>query len=236
LSNHIAKTAHITGSASLGHNCVVMEGAWIGEDVVIGHNVIIYDGTRIGDGVFVGDNVVLGRQPRSGASSTRLTSPAGPLEIGEGVVIGTAVVIYAGTKVGREAMVADLACIREGCVIGERSRIGRQVAVGENVLVGKGCAVQTGVLLVSDSIVEDNVFIGPGVYTCNDKYMSRREYAYRSPVIRQGASVGGHATLLPGVEIGRNAVVGAGAVVVKDVPEGVTVVGNPAHILEPRGK
>ena len=79
-------------------------------------------------------------------------------------------------------------------------------------------------------VVEDDVFIGPEATTSNDKYMSRDpSFRLSGPVLRRGCSVGANATLLPGVEVGEGAVVGAGAVVVRDVPAGVTVVGNPAR-------
>lgn len=232
MENHIASTASISGSAELGFNCVIEEGVRIGERVRIGNNVVIHEGTQIGDDVYVGDNAVLGRQPRAGTSVTRKAECYGPLHIECRVVIGTSAVIYAGTWIGKDSMVADLAAVREDTVIGERARIGRMVAVGNNVRIGHDCVVQTGTVLSSDTMLEDDVFIGPGVCTCNDMYMSRRDYAFQGPVIRKGASIGGQATLLPGIEIGPRAVVGAGAVVIGDVPGGVLVVGNPARIVK----
>ncbi|MBC7254360.1 MAG: N-acetyltransferase [Actinobacteria bacterium] len=213
-------------------NCVVQDNVRIGKRCEIGNNVVIHCGTVIGDEVYVGDNAVLGRKPRSGPTSIRKTDEQAPLVIGDRVVIGTSAVIYAGTKIKDDAMVADLAAVREGCLIGEGARIGRCVTVECNTMVGKGSVVQTGTHLTGDMIVEDQVFIGPEVCTANDKYMSRRlDVILKGPVIRKGASVGANATLLPGVEIGPEAVVGAGAVVIKDVPAGEVVVGNPAVAL-----
>lgn len=209
MDNHIAETASISMSAELGFNCVIGEGVSIGERVRAGHDVIIYEGTQVGDDVFIGDNAVLGRQPRAGASVTRRVGICGPLRIERGAVIGTAMVIYAGTLIGKDSMVADHATVREESVIEEKTRIGLMVVEGSKVSIAWDCVVQSGAVISPDTILEEDVFAGPGVYTCNDMYMSIKDYDFRGPIIRRGTSIGGQATLLPGVEIGANSVVGA---------------------------
>jgi len=102
------------------------------------------------------------------------------------------------------------------------------------VTVGALTKIQANAYITAYSTLEDNVFIAPGVVTTNDNYMGRTERRHalrRGPTIRRGARVGGGAILLPGIEIGEEAFVGAGAVVTKDVPPRTVVVGNPARVL-----
>ncbi|NPV58368.1 MAG: N-acetyltransferase [Actinobacteria bacterium] len=230
MCRHVSPSASVPEGTLMGENCVIMEGARIGEGVEIGNNVVIHPDTSIGDHCHIGDNAVLGRQPRSGSTSIRKSSTVPGLQVGKGVVIGTSAVIYAGCAVGDSAMIADHACVREGCVIEEGSRIGRCVTVECNTTVGRNTVVQTAVHLTGDMLIEDEVFIGPEACFMNDKYMAMRpEVPLRGPVVRKGAAVGANATVLAGVEIGESSVVGAGAVVTRDVPPGITVVGNPAR-------
>lgn len=226
----VSTLAQVPEGTVLGENCVIMEGVSIGEGVEIGHNVVIHPDTVIADGCRIGDNAVLGRQPLSGSTSIRKSRRASGLRIGRNVVIGTSAVVYAGCSIGDGAMVADHACVREDCVIGEGARIGRCVTVECNTTVGRNTVVQTAVHLTGDMLIEDDVFIGAEVCFMNDKYMARRpDVPLRGPAVRKNASVGCNATVLAGVEIGEAAVVGAGAVVTRDVPPGITVVGNPAR-------
>jgi acetyltransferase-like isoleucine patch superfamily enzyme len=81
-------------------------------------------------------------------------------------------------------------------------------------------------------IIEDNVFLGPCVSTSNDKYMGAGNYPYQGPIIKRGAKIGNNATLLPGITINENAIIGAGATVTKDVEAGKTAVGNPARVIK----
>lgn len=229
----IHSTAQLGSDLKLGHNVVIMENVQIGECVSLGHNVVIHAGTIIGDGVDIQDNAVIGRQPKSGASSTRRVKKNLPgLEIGTEVVIGTGVILYAGTKIGRRAMIADLASIREGCVIGESAIIGRATTVELQTTVGARSIIQTACHLTGNMIIEEDVFFGAEVTCTNDLYMGRTEVVYKGPHVRKGARVGSNSTLMPGVIIGIDAVVGAGAVVTRDVPDFMIVMGVPARVVK----
>ena len=124
--------------------------------------------------------------------------------------------------------------VREGARIGEHCIVGEHVYIDHDVVIGDGCKIQNGANLYAPLIIEDDVFIGPGVIVCNDRLP--RAWGWdpsSSPLTRicRGSSIGAGAVLLPGVRIGENAVVGAGAVVTKSVLPNALVVGNPAKVV-----
>jgi acetyltransferase-like isoleucine patch superfamily enzyme len=212
---------------------VVLAGAQIGAGCVLGHNVVIHANIVLGAGVVVGDNAVLGKQPRPSPTSTvKIREPLPGLVVGDDSSIGAGAVVYAGTTIGRQTMIADQAFVRENCTIGDYVIVGRGVTVENNTTIGHYVKIQTGAYVTAYMTVEDYVFIAPGVYTTNDNYMGRTLERFRfrkGPTIRHGARVGANATLLPGIEIGREAFVAAGAVVTRDVPPATLVMGVPAR-------
>ena len=119
MSTVISEEAVVAPDASIGENVIIEEGVRIGAGSEIGHGVVICKGTVIGEQVSIEHNSVIGRQPRSGARSRRKTGEREPLKVGDGVVIGSCVVLYAGSVIEYEAMIADLASIREDCHIGK---------------------------------------------------------------------------------------------------------------------
>jgi acetyltransferase-like isoleucine patch superfamily enzyme len=124
--------------------------------------------------------------------------------------------------------------VRERVVVGDDVVIGRGSLVENDTTIGALTKIQADAYITAYSTLEDNVFIAPCVVTTNDNYMGRTEKRHaeiKGPTIRRGARIGGGAILLPGVEIGEEAFVGAGAVVVRDVPPRKLVVGNPARVL-----
>ena len=111
------------------------------------------------------------------------------------------------------------------CTIGEGTKVGEFVDIAG--IVGKNCKIQSFVFIPKGVTIEDNCFIGPSVTFTNDKYPpSGKVYP---TIIRKGASIGGNATILPGIEIGESAMIGAGAVITKNVPPNETWIGNPGH-------
>jgi acetyltransferase-like isoleucine patch superfamily enzyme len=141
--------------------------------------------------------------------------------------------VYAGAHVAARAIIGDQAQVRERSTIGQRSVVGRGSTVDFEARVGEHVLIQTGVYVTGGSVVEDHVFLGPGVLTTNDDTMGRhpRGEPLRGPVFRRGCRVGGGAVLTPGVEIGVEAFVAAGAVVVSDVGEREVVMGVPARVV-----
>lgn len=127
-----------------------------------------------------------------------------------------------------------------GCTIGDGTSIGSFVEIKTGVVIGKNCKIQAMVYIPEGVTLGDGVFIGPNVTFTNDKHPKATnpdgtrkdacDWQMHKTVVKDGAAIGAGATILPGVTIGKGALVGAGAVVTKDVPDGATVVGNPARI------
>jgi acetyltransferase-like isoleucine patch superfamily enzyme len=197
-------------------------------------SAIVYPGTVLGEGVQVLENAVVGKQPTLSARSTTRREELSPAVVGDGTVISTGAVVFAGTELGARVIVGDNACVRERCRIGDDVVIGRGSLVENDTVVGAVTKIQAHAYITAYSTLEEHVFVAPCVVTTNDNFMGRTERRHqliRGPTIRRGARVGGGAVLCPGIEIGEEAFVGAGAVVVRDVPPRVVVVGNPARVL-----
>lgn len=209
------------------------EGLTLPESVEIGGNVVIHAGTVVGEGARIQDGAVLGKPlalgPRSRAARE---SPAG-LVIGAGATVCAGAVLVAGARIGEKSVVGDQAHVRERASVGAGSVVGRGSAIDNDVEVGSGVRIQTGCYLTAFTVVEDDVFVAPGVTTTNDPTMGRHgpEMSLRGATLRRACRVGGGATLLPGIEVGEEALVGAGAVVTADVPPRAVVVGVPARVL-----
>jgi len=139
----------------------------------------------------------------------------------------------AEASIGEGTKVWQFVVILKGATIGRDCNICAQTLIEGDVVVGDRVTVKSGVQLWDGTRIEDDVFIGPNVTLTNDPYPRSKEYPDRfsGVIIKRNASIGANATLLPGIEIGENAMVGAGAVVTKNVPSGAVVAGNPAKIL-----
>ena len=198
----------------------------------IADTAVVYPGTVIGEDCTILDYAVVGKRPTLSPRSTAKREELPPLELGAGTVVSTGAVVFAGTTVGERVIVGDQACVRERCTIGDDVVIGRGSLVENDTSVGALTKIQAHAYITAYSLLEDNVFIAPCVITTNDNFMGRTEKRHelvKGPTIRRGARVGGGAVLLPGIEVGEEAFVGAGAVVLRDVPARAVVVGSPAR-------
>src|SRR6476619_2380115 len=198
----------------------------------VAETAIVYPGTVLGDGCRVLDYAVVGKQPTLGPRTTAKQEDLPPLELGPGTIVSTGAIVFAGSRIGARVIVGDQACVRERCEIGDDVVIGRGTLVENDTTIGALTKIQANAYVTAYSTLEEDVFIAPGVITTNDNYMGRTEKRHelrRGPTIRRGARVGGGAVLCPGEEIGEEAYVGGGAVVVRDVPPRVVVVGKPAR-------
>ncbi len=212
-------------------------GLALGEDVElpggieIGANVVIHAGVRLGAGVRVQDGAILGKPLALGPRSSAPRSEPPPLVVGEGATVCAGAVVVAGASIGTGAVVGDQAHVRERASVGVESVIGRGSAVDNDVTVEDRVRVQTGCYLTAYSMVEDDVFVAPGVTLANDHTMGRHGSGHRlrGATLRRACRVGAGAVLLPGVEVGEEAFVAAGAVVTGDVPARAVVIGVPAR-------
>jgi acetyltransferase-like isoleucine patch superfamily enzyme len=194
----------------------------------------VYPGTVLGEGVRVLENAVIGKQPALGPKSTATRERLAPTVIGDGTIVSTGAIVFAGVEIGGGCILGDQSCVRERVVIADDVVVGRGSLVENDTTIGSGTRIQAGAYVTAYSTLEEDVFIAPCVVTTNDNFMGRterRKELMRGPTIRRGARIGGGAIICPGLEIGEESFVGAGAVVTKDVPPRKLVVGNPARVL-----
>jgi UDP-2-acetamido-3-amino-2,3-dideoxy-glucuronate N-acetyltransferase len=207
------------------------QGVQLPESVEIGGNVVVHDGTVVGEGARFQDGAVVGKPLALGTRSSASRETPPPAVIGEGATIAAGAVVVAGARVGPRAFVGDQAHVRERAVVGEETAIGRGSQVDFEVKLGARVRVQTGCYLAGRSVVEDDVFVAPCVVTTNDRHATRHgpDYELEGVILRRACRIGGGAVLLPGVEVGEEALVAAGAVVTRDVPARAVVMGVPAR-------
>ncbi|MEX2210312.1 MAG: acyltransferase [Gaiellaceae bacterium] len=201
---------------------------------MISPSAIVYPGTVVGEGCQILDGAVVGKQPTLSPRSTAKREPLPPAELGPGTIVSTGAIVFAGSRLGARVIVGDQACVRERVELGDDVVVGRGSLIENDTTVGAMTKIQADAYITAYSTLEEDVFIAPRVITTNDNFMGRTERRHglrKGPTIRRGARVGSGAVLCPGVEIGEEAFVGAGAVVTKDVPPRVVVVGNPARVL-----
>ncbi len=149
--------------------------------------------------------------------------------------------VHESVEFGSNLSVWEYSKIRENCIIGEYVILGQSAYIGAGDVIGSNVKIQNSAQVYEPAVIESGVFIGPGVILTNDKYpkavnpdnsLKQSEDWHRSGVIiREGASIGAGAILVAPVEIGKWAMVGAGSVVTKEVPDYSLVVGNPARIV-----
>jgi acetyltransferase-like isoleucine patch superfamily enzyme len=195
---------------------------------------VVHEGTVLGDGVRVLEHAVVGKQPTLSSRSTAKRELLAPAVIGAGTVVSTGAIVFAGTTVGERVILGDQSCVRERVTIGDDVVVGRGSLVENDTTIGALTKIQAGAYITAYSTLEEHVFVAPCVVTTNDNFMGRTERRHaliKGPTIRRGARIGGGAILCPGIEVGEEAFVGAGAVVTKDVPARTVVVGSPARVL-----
>jgi len=195
---------------------------------------VVYPGTVLGADVKVLEGAVVGKQPTLSPRSTATREELPPAELGDGTIVSTGAIVFAGTTIGARVILGDQSCVRERVTIGDDVVVGQGSLVENDTTIGALTKIQAHAYITAYSTLEDNVFVAPCVVTTNDNFMGRTEQRHEQingPTIRRGARIGGGAVLCPGVEIGEEAFVGAGAVVTRDVPARKVVIGNPARVL-----
>lgn len=153
-----------------------------------------------------------------------------PLEINNNAVIRSGTVIYVCSKIGCSFETGHNVVVRENCTIGDNVKIWNSSTIDYDCKIGSNVKIHTNVYICQETVIEDDVFIGPGVMFLNDKIPVCNK-CFEGPIVRKGAKIGAGAIVMPGVTIGENALIGAGAVVVSDVPANKMAYGNPARII-----
>ncbi|HEY8549371.1 MAG TPA: acyltransferase [Vicinamibacterales bacterium] len=187
----------------------------------------IYRNVLLGADTQLEDFCIIGVPPR-GAADGELQTVIGP-----GAVIRSHAVIYAGNVIGARFQTGNKVNIRESNRIGDDVSIGTLSVIEHHVAIGNRVRIHTQAFIPEFSVLEDGCWIGPNVVLTNARYplSPRAKDTLEGPIIRRGAKIGANCTILPGVVVGENALVGAGSVVVRDVGAGEVVVGNPARVV-----
>jgi acetyltransferase-like isoleucine patch superfamily enzyme len=188
---------------------------------------IVYPNVHLGAGARAEPFAILGVPPR-GRREGEL-----PLVVGADAVIRSHAVIYAGNRIGERFHLGHGALVREENEIGDDVSVGSHSIVEHHVTLGNGVRIHSGAFVPEFSRLDDGAWLGPHAVLTNAPYPLGRgaKQTLRGPHLRRGAKVGANATILPGRVIGENALVGAGSVVVEDVPDGAVVAGNPARVI-----
>lgn len=233
---YVSAGARLGADVALAPGAVVYDGASVGDGCTIGTGAVIHAGTQLGARCLVEDGAVLGKRPRLRPGSSA-RGDVGDLAVSDDATICAGAVVYAGARIGAGVIVGDQAHVRERSQIGARTVVGRGSTVDFDTRVGERVSIQTLVYLTAGALVEDDVFIGPGVTTTNDDAMGRhpRGEPLRGPVLRRACRIGGGVVLTPGIEIGEEAFIAAGAVVTADVAPRAVVIGVPGRMVRQVG-
>jgi len=230
---HVAAGAELTDGVSVAPGAVIEHGVRVGAGTRIGAGAVIRAGTEIGARCVIEEHTVLGKRPRLRPGSSARGGELEPLVVGPEVTVCVGAIVYAGGRVAARAILGDQSQLRERSTLGVGSVLGRGSSIDFNCTVGDRVLIQTDVYVTGGSVVEDDVFLGPGVFTTNDDAMGRHPPGepLRGPVFHRACRVGGRAVLVPGVVIGEEAFVAAGAVVTRNVGEREVVMGVPARVI-----
>lgn len=151
---------------------------------------------------------------------------------GQNIFIHPSAIIDEGARIGAGTRIWHFCHLMPACIIGENCNIGQNVFIGNNAIVGNGVKIQNNVSVYNGVELEDDVFLGPSVVftnVINPRSFIERKEEFKKTRVKKGATIGANATILCGNEIGRYAMVGAGAVVTKPVPDHALVTGIPAR-------
>ena len=196
-------------------------------------NVIIYPNVKLGAKSIVEDFVILGKGPKNNKKI---------LKIGSGAHLRTGTILYAGSTIGRNFITGDYARVRENNKIGNNVSLGTNSSIERDSKIGNNVRIHSLCFIPEYTILEDEVWMGPGVTITNvvhppcpvfkERGDEMELKCIRGPIIRKGAIIGASSVLLPGIEIGERAFIAAGSVVLNDVKKDTVVAGSPAKKIK----
>ncbi len=219
---------------SISETAVIHDGVIIEEDVIIHDYVVIYPNVWIKKGAEIFDHCTVGKKPVApGCTSRKTNRDYQQTIIGEDTILSPGCVVYSGTTVGDHTLLGDNCSILDECRVGDYCVISRNVSINYNTVIGNRTKIMDNTHITGNAIIEEDVFISVLVATTNDNTMGKKGYTndMKGPHIKKNAKIGAAANLLPGVIIGENSIVGASALVTKDVADHKLVMGIPARVI-----
>lgn len=215
-----------------GHNLLVGENVTIHPTAEIGANVVLHDDVEIGAACVIKHNCVIGQSPTLSPESSAIPQSSPTTVIGDRSVVCNGAVILRGAQIGESTIIGDHCFIREGAKVGNDCVLGRGTSVGVASRVGDRVRAQGPTGIAPLMVVEDDVFISINMAPITDRSSGRNaDQKNGSVTLRRGCRIGANVSLMPNIEIGEEAVVGAGAVVMKSVDPRAKVVGAPARVI-----
>jgi len=212
-----------------------------GKNVYIHNSVKSYGTNYVGDNSMIMENVILGYPTSDIFLELRDKNEVidnlqyEGCKIGSNSILRPGVAVYKDTVIGNDVRTGHNVLIRERCVVGDNVLLGTNVVIDNNTTIGSHVSIQSSVYIPTGTTIADYVFLGPNCVFLNDMYPIRfKGVPLKAPVIRKGASIGGNATLLPGIEVGEGAIIAASSVVTKNVPDWHMAIGAPAKFVKLR--
>jgi len=189
--------------------------------------VILSEKVALGEGYDIDEGVLIGYPSGGIIQSDRLI-------IGENARIRSGSVIYGGSEIGDNLQTGHNVVIREKNLIGDNFRVWNNSVVDYGCVIGNNIKIHCGVYITKYTVIEDDVFMAPGVVVANDIHPGCKYSAQcmKGPIIKKGAQIGVNVTLLPFITIGEHSLIGGGSVVTEDVPPGSVAYGNPARVVK----
>lgn len=214
------------------HHLLVGERVEIAESAQIGAHVVLHDDVVIGPHVVVKHNSVIGASRARDAGSRSTPVDHGVTRIGDGAIICLNAVIFSGASVGAGSLVGDFAYVSPLAVLGDNSVVGGHTQVGMRARIGARVRIQNASVVTPDAVLDDDVFVGPGVMFTTDSTLARAGKPADWPIrVRRAARIGAGVVITPGIDIGEESFIAAGAVVVRDVEPRTKLRGVPGRVF-----
>lgn len=190
-------------------------------------NIKIYDNVIIGQNTIIEDFCIIGSPPRGKNDGELITI------IGNNCIIRSHSVIYAGNKIGNNFQCGHHLVMREDNIIGDDVSIGSHSNIEHHITIKSGARLHSNVFVPEFTIIENMAWIGPNVVFTNARYPNSKNAKknLKGVMVSEGAKIGANATILPGIQLGKNSLIGAGSVITRDVDDGSIVIGNPGRVI-----